>query len=95
MTQEAIDRFYWRNGACCAGCDYWRSINSVAGECLKSAPVSGEGRADMLGIDKSSLRVSAGHALTPRGHVCGDFVDDFDWPSLPVAYLARIGAMEG
>ena len=33
----------------------------------------------------------AGHFMTRREHVCGDFKDDFDWSLLPVAYLLRIG----
>ena len=36
--QEYVDRFYWSNGPCCAGCDWWRHHNSVAGECTRRAP---------------------------------------------------------
>lgn len=32
-SQEHIDRFYFERGPCCAGCDWWRHINSVAGIC--------------------------------------------------------------
>jgi hypothetical protein len=46
----------------------------------------------MLGTESSSLQHAAGHVMTPREHVCGEFKDDFDWPSLPMPYLRRIGA---
>lgn len=90
--QEAIDHFYWKHGPCCAGCDYWRHQNSVAGECMKSAPVPGKDRAAVLRIESCSAFDGAGHVLTPREHVCGDFRDGFDWSSLPPAYRKRIGA---
>lgn len=32
-SQEHIDSFYFERGPCCAGCDLWRHINSVAGTC--------------------------------------------------------------
>ena len=34
-SQEHIDRFYFAHGKCCAGCDWWRHINSVAGMCQR------------------------------------------------------------
>lgn len=34
-SQEHIDRFYFAHGKCCAGCDWWRHINSVAGCCQR------------------------------------------------------------
>lgn len=37
--QELLDKFYFAHGPSCAGCDWWRSLNSRVGECLKSAPV--------------------------------------------------------
>lgn len=37
-TQKAVDAFYWLTGPCCAGCDWWRHINSVAGSCERHAP---------------------------------------------------------
>ena len=89
--QERMDRFYFERGACCAGCDRWGALNSVAGECTASAPVSGEQRYAMLGMSGSSLPLEAGHIFTKRDHVCGDFKDDFDWPSRPLAYLRRVG----
>lgn len=88
--QERLDRFYFENGPCCAGCDWWRALNSVAGECTRSAPVSGEQRFAMLGIHGASISLSAGQILTKLDHRCGDFKDDFDWPSLPLAYLRAI-----
>lgn len=89
--QEAIDAFYHAHGRCCAGCDWWRWLNSLAGECTRSAPVSGEQRFAMLGIHGASLRVGAGHVLTRRDHLCGEFRDNFNWSSLPPHYLRRIG----
>lgn len=45
----------------------------------------------MLGIKVTSLAPEAGHVMTRREHRCGDFKDDFDWHSLPAAYLRKIG----
>jgi hypothetical protein len=90
--QEACDRFYWRHGKCCAGCDWWDHISPLVGNCTKSAPVSGEERAAMLGIESAHPPIQAGHIVTPREHVCGDFKDDFDWSTLPLPYRHRIGA---
>lgn len=92
VQQEFIDRFYFEHGPCCAGCDWWCSLNSLVGECRAAKIVSGDERADMLGIEESSLRIPAGHPLTNRDHHCGSFKDDFDWSSLTAAYLKRIGA---
>lgn len=89
--QTAVDTFYAKNGACCAGCDHWHWINSIVGECRRSAPVSGAERAGMLQMHSSSLPPEAGHILTMREHHCGEFVDAFDWASLPAHYLRRIG----
>jgi hypothetical protein len=74
--QKAIDQFYTENGDCCAGCDWWRWINSVLGNCTKSSPVSGDERIGMLGMESCSLKPPAGHVLTRRDHVCGDFKDE-------------------
>ena len=90
--QEIIDAFFWKNSPCCAGCDWWRSINSSVGECTRSAPVASGDRIAMLGMQRSSLDPGAGHILTPREHRCGEFQDTFDWASLPIPYLKRIGA---
>lgn len=45
----------------------------------------------MMGITKCSLASGAGHVITVRDHHCGDFKDDFDWSSLPLAYQRRVG----
>ena len=90
--QEAVDRFYWLHGPCCAGCDWWRRINLAAGECLRSAPVAAVDRFSMLGTMSASLSAGAGQAVTPRDHWCGEFKDDFDWAALPISYRKRIGA---
>ncbi len=76
MSQKHVDKFYKDNGPCCAGCDYWRFHNSVIGECIKSAPVSGDERYSMTGINSCSLEVDAGHIMTGREHLCGDFKDE-------------------
>ncbi len=89
--QELLDRFYTQRGPCCAGCDWWHPVNTVAGECRRSAPVPGEQRIAMLGMRSTSLLIPAGHVMTLREHHCGDFKDEFDWSSLPAAYLRRIG----
>jgi hypothetical protein len=91
-TQEHLDQFYFRHGPCCAGCDWWRHISSLVGDCTRSAPVSGDERMSMLGISNCSLPFDAGHVITEREHVCGDFKDEFDWTSLPPPYRKRVGA---
>jgi len=90
--QENIDAFYMTHGPCCAGCDWWRSINVGAGECTRSAPVSSRERVAMLGMESCSLAIGAGHAMTPREHLCGEFKDDFDWSSLTPWYRRKVGA---
>ncbi|WP_454751629.1 hypothetical protein [Cupriavidus necator] len=45
----------------------------------------------MLNIKVSSIVPEAGHVMTRREHHCGDFKDEFDWSSLPSAYLRKIG----
>ena len=92
QDQEFIDRFYWEHANCCAGCDHWRPHNSLVGECTRSAMVSGEDRLAALGIVNQSMPVGAGHVATRRDHVCGAFVDEFDWSSLPMSYQLRVGA---
>lgn len=89
--QEWHDRFYMEHGPCCAGCDWWRSFNSHVGECTASAPVSGNERMSMLGIEWASRMPGAGHVWTRMDHHCGDFKDEFDWSSLPIGYRVRIG----
>ncbi len=73
--QQIIDRFYAAHGPCCAGCDWWRHFNSMAGECIRTVPVSGIDRVAMLGVTGSSMPPGAGHIMTPRDHVCGEFKD--------------------
>lgn len=73
--QAILDRFYAERGPCCAGCDWWRHSNSLVGECTRSAPVAGEQRYGMIGFRSVSMVIDAGHVLTPRAHVCGDFQD--------------------
>lgn len=89
--QRLLDEFYAKHGPCCAGCDWWKWLNSMIGECHKSAPVSGHERTAMIGMRVTSLPLEAGHVMTRREHHCGDFKDEFDWDSLPSAYLRRIG----
>lgn len=34
VRQRYVDAYYWsQNRPCCAGCDWWRHINSVGGVC--------------------------------------------------------------
>lgn len=73
--QAVIDAFYRQHGHCCAGCDHWRWHNTVAGDCNRTAPVSGAERFDMLGIRSPSIRPEAGHIMTLREHLCGEFTD--------------------
>ena len=90
--QEAIDRFYTKRGPCCAGCDFWRYVNSVVGTCHKAAPVSGAERTGLLNITVVSFQVGAVQPFTKRDHWCGEFRDTFDWTTLSPGYLRRIGA---
>lgn len=89
--QEILDRFYTEHGPCCAGCDWWYSVNSLVGECRRSAPVSGQQRVTMIGMRSTSITLGAGHIHTLREHYCGEFKDGFDWSSLPAHYLRSIG----
>lgn len=89
--REHHDTQYWKNGPCCAGCDWWHSLNSNLGECHRSAPIPGPDRLVMAGIENCTLLIGGGHALTTALHNCGDFKDDFDWSSLPYHYRRRIG----
>ncbi len=89
--QEILDSFYFQHGPCCAGCDWWRHVNGIVGECQKSPPVSGSERWAMTDLRSCSLHAEAGHVMTPRHHFCGSFKDDFDWSSLPLSYRRRVG----
>lgn len=75
QVQAIIDAYADKHNPCCAGCDWWRWHNSVAGECIRTAPVPGAERAAMLGITWISCPIPAGHIMTPRDHYCGDFKD--------------------
>lgn len=77
--QSSIDAFYRHFGPCCAGCDWWHSINSVAGECRRGPPVAEGDRCALLGIESASIGIGSGHVMTPRHHVCGEFKDTYDW----------------
>lgn len=90
--QESLDAFYFRHGRCCAGCDWWHSISALIGNCTRSPMVSGIERAAALGILSPSCIVPAGHPVTERDHVCGEFKDEFDWSTLPLPYRKRVGA---
>ena len=91
--QEWFDRYYFEHGPCCAGCDWWQHHNSRIGECRKSAPVDGAARWELLGITRiSAQKLPAGHIMTAYDHACVEFKDGFDWSSLPLSYLKRIGA---
>src|SRR5690349_606317 len=74
-TQEAVDQFYLRNGPCCAGCDFWRYFNAVAGECTRYPPNKRHDAGATLGIYGSSLGPTS-TAITLRDHWCGEFRDD-------------------
>lgn len=89
--QEVLDTFYHRHGPCCAGCDWWHSISSLVGECHQSAMVGGAERWAAIGIENISMPLRAGHVITRREHVCGQFKDEFDWSSLPLPYRKRVG----
>jgi hypothetical protein len=93
-TQEAVDKFYWNNGKCCAGCDYWRHHNSVVGECTKSNLMSSRDRIQSTGIINATINIGGGHALTTREMMCGNFKDDFDWSSLPILYQKQVGVKQ-
>ena len=73
--QAIVDKFYKQHGQCCAGCDWWRWLNTVVGECIRTAPVSGAERVAMIGVTGSSLYLGAGHVMTKRDHLCGEFAD--------------------
>jgi len=67
-------------------------MSSNAGDCTKSKPTNGNERWAMLGIERISMKMPAGHIVTPSNHVCGDFKDEFDWTTLPIGYRKRVGA---
>ena len=79
-NQAILDQFYLDHGPCCAGCDWWRWHNSVAGECIRTVPVAGYERFALLGVTWTSCPIKAGHIMTPREHMCGEFFDSEQAP---------------
>jgi hypothetical protein len=90
--QEECDRFYWRHGRCCAGCDHWASEGGWLGQCMSAPPVSGADVVRSLGIISCTYTPPPGQPFTRGDHVCGAFQDEFDWSTLGEDYLKRIGA---
>lgn len=90
--QEYLDRFYWKYGPCCAGCDHWRAFNAFVGECseLALSNVSLCNRSSM--VMRGATRSAISSAATSRAHVCGAFADHFPWEAIPLSYLERIEA---
>lgn len=91
QIQLLVDKYYMENGRCCAGCDHWRHWGSTVGECTNSKILPECERAHMLDFKNAVYSIGAGHALTKRNHVCGQFKDTFDWKSLNMMYLRQIG----
>ena len=80
--QKFVDDWYLAQGKpCCAGCDWWRFHSAIIGDCTKSAPVPSDDRIGMLEITGCSLPIGAGHVITQRDHVCGEFLDTYEWPA--------------
>jgi len=73
---EIIKKFHTDNGDCCAGCDFWRFHNSVVGDCIKTSPVSSVDSLAAIGIESPSIDIGAGHVITQRDHVCGEFKNE-------------------
>lgn len=80
-VQFLVDAFYKQHGPCCAGCDWWRYYNSTVGDCTRRAPVQASERTAMLGMRVCTLSIGAGHIMTRRDHVCGDFQDKREQPA--------------
>lgn len=93
--QERCDRLYWMHGKCCAGCDHWISDCSDTGQCEAAGIVSGEQVLKSIGITFSTWIPEPGFPYTRNDFVCGLFKDEFDWETLPVEYLKKIGAYSG
>lgn len=74
MSQQHVDAFYAANGPCCAGCDFWRWVNSLIGECVRFPPNRSHDAAAGLGMTGCSLSRSTAN-LTRRDHWCGEFRD--------------------
>lgn len=74
MSQQHVDAFYAKHGPCCAGCDFWRWINTRVGECIRMPPNQSHDAAAGLGFDFCSLPRSTSN-LTANSHLCGEFRD--------------------
>lgn len=90
--QEQCDTEYWTFGKCCFGCDHWQSNMGNIGHCVESGIVSGENVMKSLGVDFCTYTPPPGFPMTKGEFYCGKFKDDFDWSSLELDYLKRIGA---
>lgn len=92
--QEQCDRDYWRYGPRCSGCDHWQSAMGNSGHCTAAGIVSGEQVLKSAGIVSCSYTPAPGFPITNADFYCGLFRDDFDWSSLDLDYLERIGALK-
>lgn len=91
--QEQCDRDYWTHGQCCAGCDHWHSDMGRIGECRAAGIVPGAEVMASQGIVFCSAPLTPGFPLTQDDFHCGLFKDEFDWSTLDIDYLDRIGAV--
>ena len=92
--QEKCDELYWARGQCCAGCDYWQSAMGNIGQCAAAGIVSGADVArSILGPGFCSYTPPPGLPYSEATFYCGKFRDEFDWSSLEMDYLSRIGAL--
>lgn len=73
--QRHVDAYADKFGPCCAGCDFWRWINTAVGECVRHAPDPSHDAAAGLGLHGVSLGKSS-TMLTKRDQWCGDFSDN-------------------
>ena len=90
--QKEMDKLYWKNGPCCAGCDHWMSDKAGLGICGDSKIMSGADVLRSMGITFCSYTPPPGQVHTKAEHHCGRFKDDFDWSTLDPEYLEEIGA---
>lgn len=93
--QEKCDQDYWTRGQCCAGCDHWHSDMGNLGYCAAAGIVSGDQVMASMGIQFCSYVPPPGLPLTCGDFHCGKFKDEFDWSTLDIEYLNRIGAAKG
>lgn len=76
-------------------CDHWGSSGALTGRCSAAGIMSGADVLQSMGVTFSSYMPEPGFPYTRAEHACGLFRDDFDWSTLDVGYLRRIGAMKG